>query len=191
MADEVNQRLVSFDDEPLVLVNEDDEILGYLDKASAHRGSGVLHRAFSIFLFRSDGSLIIQRRAEGKPLWPGYWSNTCCSHPRRGEAMETAAQRRLQEELGVACDLSFLYRFRYQAQYDADGAEHELCSVYAGRTDAPLRINRTEIAETREIRPDALDRALAGDPESYTPWFRMEWQRIRAAHADWIDDSPR
>ena len=130
---EPNNRVVSSDDELLILVDREDREIGFLAKADAHRGRGTLHRAFSLFVFNPAGHLLLQQRTGGKRLWPGYWSNTCCSHPRRGEKMDIAVRRRLQEELGLRAELGFLFKFRYQAQYDAQGAEHELCWVYAGR----------------------------------------------------------
>ncbi len=176
-------RIVSFDDEPLVLVDEEDRDIGYLDKAAAHQGHGVLHRAFSLFIFNARGELLLQRRAAGKRLWPGFWSNTCCSHPRRGETLEQAIHRRLEEELGLSTPLQFLFKFQYQAQYDAQGAEHELCSVYAGRSDGKAKVNVNEISALRYIAPDALDAEMAARPETFTPWFKIEWARIRRDHA--------
>lgn len=173
--------VVSFDDEAIVLVDAQDNEIGYLSKADAHRGKGRLHRAFSIFIFDQDGRLLIQRRASGKRLWPRYWSNTCCSHPRRGEAMETAVHRRLREELGLSCTLDFLFKFHYEAQFDAEGAENELCWVYAGRTGQTPRINRHEIAEVCYVEPRALDFQMNDPTRQFTPWFRLEWSRIRAA----------
>jgi isopentenyl-diphosphate Delta-isomerase len=177
------ERVVSFDDEPLVLVDADDRELGFLDKAAAHRGHGILHRAFSLFIFNARGELLLQQRAPGKRLWPGFWSNTCCSHPRRGETLDQAIHRRLDEELGLKCPLEFLFKFQYQAQFDADGAEHELCSVYAGRSDLRPTVNVNEISGLRYIAPDALDAEMAANPGAFTPWFKMEWERIRRDHA--------
>lgn len=178
-----SKSVVSFQDEPLVLVDEHDRETGFLDKASAHHGQGILHRAFSLFVFNADGELLLQQRARGKRLWPGYWSNTCCSHPRRGETMETAVHRRLGEELGMQCEFQFQFKFQYQAQFDAEGAEHELCWVYAGRTEAEPVANVLEIAALRYVAPDALDREIAAHPERFTPWFKIEWDRLRREHA--------
>jgi len=175
--------VVSFHDEPLVLVDEHDREMGFLDKASAHLGQGVLHRAFSLFIFNSAGALLLQQRASGKRLWPGYWSNTCCSHPRRGEGMDKAVHRRLGEELGLACELHFQFKFQYQAQFDDEGAEHELCWVYAGRCDEAPVVNVNEIAAVRYVSPDALDEEIAARPEHFTPWFKIEWERLRKEHA--------
>lgn len=172
-------RIVSFDDEPLVLVDASDREIGFLDKAAAHRGKGTLHRAFSLFIFNAHGELLLTQRAPNKRLWGGYWSNSCCSHPRRGETIESAIHRRLDEELGLKTPLQFLFKFEYQAQFDADGAEHELCWVYAGRCEAAPRVNPTEISGMRYVAPAALDAEIAAEPEVFTPWFKLEWARIR------------
>jgi len=177
--------VVSFDDEPLILVDSDDNVLGYKPKAEAHRGEGVLHRAFSIFLFNSAGEVLLQQRNAAKQLWGGYWSNSCCSHPRRGESVTEAANRRLQEELDIDTPLTFLYRFEYHARFGDIGSEHELCWVFAACSDAPVAVNANEISECRFVPPAELDHALEHDPDSYTPWLKMEWPRIRAAH--WPD----
>ena len=174
--------VVSFDDEPLILVDEQDRELGFLDKAAAHKGSGVLHRAFSVFVFNSDGEMLLQQRALGKRLWGGYWSNACCSHPRRGETVDAASVRRLGEELGLNCPLQYLFKFEYQAQFDDDGAEHELCWVYAGRSDQGPRANVNEIAAFRYLAPAALDEEMAANPAAFTPWFKIEWARIQRNH---------
>jgi isopentenyl-diphosphate Delta-isomerase len=184
---EPDGRVVSHDDEQLILVDGDDREIGFLRKADAHLGSGTLHRAFSLFVFNSAGELLLQQRANGKRLWPGYWSNTCCSHPRRGETMQRAIHRRLREELGLQAELEFLFKFQYQSQYDAGGAEHELCSVYAGRSNARPRANVREVAAWRYATPQALQAEIACAPESFTPWFKMEWTRIVRAHSGVFD----
>jgi isopentenyl-diphosphate delta-isomerase len=177
-----DNRVVSSDDEQLILVDRDDREVGFLAKADAHAGRGTLHRAFSLFVFNSAGELLVQRRAQGKRLWPGYWSNTCCSHPRRGENMDSAIRRRLLEEFGLMAELEFLFKFQYQMQYDAQGAEHELCWVYAGRSaERPLE-NVNEIAAWRYVTPQALQAEITCAPETFTPWFKLAWARIVRAH---------
>ncbi len=149
--------------EPLILVDEADREVGYLSKERCHEGRGVLHRAFSLLIFNDRGELLLQRRAAAKRLWPHYWSNSCCSHPRRTESMETAIHRRLHEELGLACPLRFLFKFQYQAQFDNVGAEHELCSVFIGPQHRP------------GARRPQRDRGLAlGEPGG------AAWRRCRA-----------
>ncbi len=179
-----SQEIVSFNDEALVLVDEFDQAIGFLDKASAHVGQGQLHRAFSLFVFNLQGQLLLQQRAASKRLWPGYWSNTCCSHPRQGERLDQAIQRRLREELGLSCEFQFLFKFQYQAQFDANGAEHELCSVYAGYSVVTPILNRNEVAALRYVSPQALDQEITEQPQCFTPWFKIEWERLRREHAE-------
>lgn len=164
----------------LILVDASDAIVGHDTKAACHAGPGKLHRAFSVFLFNASGEVLLQRRSAKKPLWPLFWSNACCSHPRRGESVEAAAQRRLGEELGCATSLRFLFKFLYQAPFGEAGSEHELCHVFEGRYDGETPFNPDEISELRWMKPEALDHELAKRPEHYTPWLRMEWERMRA-----------
>lgn len=173
---------ISADSESLILVDESDREVGHLSKELCHSGRGVLHRAFSLLIFNEAGELLIQRRSQAKRLWPLHWSNSCCSHPRRNEPIEAAAQRRLHEELGIRCPLKFLFKFRYQAQYDHAGAENELCSVYFGRYSGPLKVNRSEVEGWRWIALDPLEEELARRPDQFTPWFLLEWERIRRDH---------
>ncbi|NKI36276.1 isopentenyl-diphosphate Delta-isomerase [Wenzhouxiangella sp. XN79A] len=178
---------VSFDDEPLILVDENDNEIGHRDKVDCHTGHGTLHRAFSVFLFDAQGRVLLQRRANAKPLWPLYWSNSCCSHPRRGESLEFATARRMREELGLESELEHLYSFIYQADFEDRGAEHEYCHVYIGRAHGKIEVHPDEIAEWRWIEPDALDAELAAHPERFTPWFKMEWLELRTTYADRVE----
>ncbi|MDZ7644438.1 MAG: isopentenyl-diphosphate Delta-isomerase [Woeseiaceae bacterium] len=171
--------IVSSDEEELILVDADDRETGSLSKAECHDGAGILHRAFSVFVFNSRGELLLQQRAGGKRLWPLYWSNSCCSHPRKGEEMAVATERRLQQELGLSATLEFVYKFSYQARYGDIGAEHELCWVYLGRTDGPVVPNANEIAAVRFVGQGELATELAQHGDRFTPWFRLEWQRCR------------
>lgn len=175
----MNNQTVSFDDEKLILVDEDDNILGYKDKLESHRGDGVLHRAFSVFIFNDAGDVLMQKRHPDKMLWGNFWSNSCCSHPRQGESYEIATQRRIKEELGITTPLVFLYQFQYQAKFKNIGSENELCSVYVGRSNDPITVNPTEIADWKFIPPEELDADVDANPDQYTPWFKMEWQQIR------------
>lgn len=170
--------VVSSEADTLILVDGNDVQTGTLSKAACHDGIGQRHRAFSLFIFSPAGEVLLQRRAAGKRLWPLFWSNSCCSHPRAGEELVVAAGRRLHEELGLTATLEYLYRFEYVARYGDLGSEHELCSVFAGQTDATPAVNDTEIADWRWVAPDALSSELAQDPDRFTPWFQLEWQHI-------------
>lgn len=175
------ERVVSSDSESLILVDDQDRQIGTASKGGAHDGAGILHRAFSVFLFDRAGRLLIQQRSENKRLWPLYWANSCCSHPREGESMAIATQRRMQEELGVTSDLEFVYKFRYQAHYLDLGSEHELCSVFVGSIDPDqVRPNPSEVASWRFVTQAESDE-LVTDPDSKAaPWFKLEWQRLRS-----------
>lgn len=175
---------VSSESEQLVLVDENDNEIGTISKADAHDANGTLHRAFSLFIFNGSGELLLQQRSPEKRLWGGYWSNSCCSHPRAGEDMDEAVHRRLEQELGMSADLEFVYKFAYHARYDDEGSENEFCWVYLGRTADRVIPNETEIAATRSLAADELDAELARRPDQFTPWFKLEWQRLREEHAE-------
>lgn len=183
MLQNTHSEIVSDNSETLILVDAQDNVLGHLDKASCHNSDGVLHRAFSLFVFNQDGHLLIQRRAPNKRLWPNYWANSCCSHPRQGESLDVAVQRRCQQELGFVTPMQFLYKFEYSARYDRQGSEHELCSVFIGRFDGQPNINISEIGEWQWIDQVTLEKNLAEPNSNYTPWFKLEWQHLCAEFA--------
>ncbi len=131
----------------LIKVNEHDEVLGPETRDACHSGTGVLHRAFSIYIFDGHGRLLLQRRSARKQLWPLHWSNSCCSHPRWGEEIAAAAERRLAEEVGIRTTLRPLFKFQYQAQFGERGAEHEVCTVFAGVADAVGTVDPGEVAD--------------------------------------------
>ena len=172
--------VVSSEEEPLILVDEADREIGHLSKGACHDGEGVLHRAFSLFIFSPSGELLLQQRSPEKRLWPLFWSNSCCSHPRRGETMEVSTERRLAQELGMASDVHHLFTFQYQAPYLDLGSENEVCWVFAGLSGQPPRPNIHEIADVRWIAAEDLDREFLTQPEVFTPWFAREWPRVRA-----------
>jgi isopentenyl-diphosphate Delta-isomerase len=173
----------SADPDALILVDAADQNVGYLSKELCHEGRGVLHRAFSLLIFNDYGELLIQQRAASKRLWPLYWSNSVCSHPRAVESLEAATRRRLSEELGISCPLQYLFKFQYQAQFDATGAEHELCSVFIGRSGDRIKVNSDEIHDWRWISPGALQREIAAEgSQRFTPWFMLEWVQTWRDH---------
>ncbi len=172
-------RIVSSESEELILVDHDDREIGTLSKALCHDGDGVLHRAFSLFLFNEAGELLLQQRAPAKRLWGGYWSNSCCSHPRRGESLATATSRRLSDELNFETALEHVYSFCYQASFGEAGSENELCHVYLGRAAEEILPNGSEIASIRFVSAAALDAEFHATPEHFTPWFTKEWQELK------------
>ena len=182
-----HHRIVSSESEELILVDRNDREIGSVSKADAHDGDGVLHRAFSLFLFNDDGELLLQQRAPGKRLWGGYWSNSCCSHPRLGESLEVATRRRLCDELNFETALEHIYWFCYQASFDASGSEHELCHVYLGRASDDVQANDSEIAAVRYLSPAALDAEFEAAPGRFTPWFRQEWQELKGRYREQLE----
>lgn len=169
-------------DDLLILVDERDQVIGYETKELCHDGEGLLHRAFSILIFNAKNELLVQKRSAGKRLWPLFWSNSVCSHPRKDDDCLDAAQRRLGEELGLNATLKYLFKFQYQARFMDAGSENEVCYVYVGRNNGIVRVNRDEVADWKYMDLEELDRAIATRPELYTPWFKMEWERLRWNH---------
>ena len=178
-----HHRVVSSESEELILVDAGDNEIGYRSKADCHNGDGILHRAFSLFLFDDNGKLLLQQRGAEKRLWPMYWSNSCCSHPRRGETMEIATMRRLGDELNIAAELEYVYHFSYQAKFSEAGSENELCHVFLGKIKGEVIPNDSEIESIRYISADDLDRELAEYPDRFTPWFKSEWSTLRGEYA--------
>lgn len=155
----------------VVLVDENDNEIGYLDKLEAHE-KGMLHRAFSVLIFNSAGDLLLQKRAAGKYHSAGLWTNSCCSHPMPNERMADAVQRRLKEEMGLTCDTNFLYKFKYRAPLDNNLVEHEMDYVFTGTCDQTPVIDVHEVSEWKfaslaEIRSD-----MGRQPDQYTFWFK-------------------
>lgn len=173
---------VSFDDEMLIVVDQDDNIIDYKDKITCHLGEAILHRAFSIFIFNDEGQLLLQQRSDQKMLWPLIWSNSCCSHPRKGETLEVATHRRLREELGIDTELQHLFTFQYSAKWKDVGSEREMCAVYIGKSNKSPTVNANEIAAWKYIDMDELEREIAANSEMYSPWMRMELERMKRDH---------
>lgn len=182
--DLIMNNVVSYDNENLIIVDLHDNEIGTLNKFECHQKSGVLHRAFSIFLFNEQGQLLVQKRSIQKKLWPSFWSNSCCSHPRQGEDILEAAKRRLNDELGLGeVKLEFVYKFSYEAAYKDIGSENELCSVFLGVIDQKVNVNCNEIEEIRYINTSDLLSDMDARTD-YTPWFIMEWKTLTSQYTN-------
>lgn len=156
--------------EQVILVDDHDREIGLMDKMEAHR-KGLLHRAFSIFLFNTDGDLLIQQRALNKYHSGGLWTNACCSHPRAAETIEQAACRRLMEEMGMRAEMKRAFHFMYRAELDHELIEHELDHVLIGVTDSLPEPDPKEVAGFRYVSIDLLQSEMAEAPEQFTAWF--------------------
>ncbi|MBS3051403.1 MAG: isopentenyl-diphosphate Delta-isomerase [Candidatus Aenigmarchaeota archaeon] len=164
--------------EEVILVDSEDNEVGLKEKFETHRNPVPLHRAFSVFVLNNKDQLLITKRSLHKKTWPGFWSNTCCSHPRSGEPVELAGQRRVEEELGFACKPDFLFKFEYSAKYDDEWGENELDHVFVGYYDGPVKPNEDEIDEFKWIDLGELRADMEKNPGKYTPWFKLCFRRF-------------
>lgn len=157
--------------ERVVLVDENDSEIGIGAKLDTHQ-RGVLHRAFSIFLFDAEGRTLVQRRAPHKYHSGGKWANTCCGHPRPGEAIGPAAHRRLGEELGMSAVLEPAFLARYRAELDGEMIENELVHVFCGKAQQLPVPNPDEATDTRFISMQALKAGTGLPKDCQTAWLR-------------------
>ncbi|MDH6253215.1 isopentenyl-diphosphate delta-isomerase [Chryseobacterium sp. H1D6B] len=159
-------------EEFVVLVTPEDHVLGLMEKQQAHI-NGLLHRAFSIFLFNTKGEMLLQKRASAKYHSPNQWTNAVCSHPRNGESYLDGAKRRLDEELGIQTDLSEKFNFIYKADVGGNLWEHELDHVFTGIYENSFNLNTDEVEEVRYISIEDLNKEIAEHPENFTEWFKI------------------
>ncbi|WP_432712040.1 isopentenyl-diphosphate Delta-isomerase [Pedobacter sp.] len=159
-------------EEQVILVDQDDQQIGVMEKMKAHY-SGSLHRAFSVFIFNTKGELLLQQRALNKYHSPGLWTNSCCSHPRPGEKTLDAAHRRLEEEMGLNCLLTYGFHFTYQASFSNELIEHEFDHVFFGLTDLMPVPNADEVASFKYINLESLAVELQQSPTNYSAWLNI------------------
>lgn len=158
--------------EEVILVNKEDQPIGQMEKMEAHQ-KGLLHRAFSVLIFNSSEQVLLQKRASSKYHSGGLWTNTCCSHPRPGETVLDAANRRLMEEMGMTADLTERFHFIYKTDLDNDLVEHELDHVLVGQSDDLPKLNSDEAEDFKYIDLETLKEELKSSPENYTVWFKI------------------
>ena len=170
-------------EEKVILVDREDNECGVMEKMEAHR-NGVLHRAFSIFIFNSKGRLILQQRAKQKYHSGKLWTNTCCSHQRPGESTLEAAERRLREEMGFTTPLEMAFTHLYRAELDNSLIEHDLDHVLIGYYDGPIIFNHDEVMATCFLSPKTIEEQLITSPEKFTAWFRILFPRLK----EWMEN---
>ncbi len=175
--DEIKARFAPGEaDVEVEVVDEEGRVLGTAGKLEAHYPPGILHRAFSLFLFDDDGNMLLQRRAATKYHSPLLMTNATCSHPFPGEPVADAVRRRAKEELGATVsDLEELGIVIYQVFDERTGlAEYEYNHVYAGRVERDtLDLNPKEVAEVVFVSPEELAELRAQEP--MTQWFNHVW----------------
>ena len=164
--------------EHVILVNELDEQIGTLEKIKAHE-LGLLHRAFSVFIFNDKGEMLLQQRALSKYHSGGLWTNSCCSHPRPNEQSLDAAVRRLQEELGFTTPLKKIFDFQYNAPFDNGLTEHEFDHVFAGNFTGKITPNCDEVQDFIYLPIDEIEISITQNPDEYTAWFCIAFPKVK------------
>lgn len=157
--------------ETVVLVNEQDEVIGSMEKMEAHR-KGVLHRAFSVFIHQ-NGKILLQQRSLNKYHSSGLWTNTCCSHPRIDESLAQAGNRRLKEEMGIDCVVKPHFHFIYKAHLDSSLIENELDYVLFGTYNGEVQPNPDEVMDYKWIDWNEFVQDITQTPERYTAWLQI------------------
>lgn len=165
-------------EEKVVLVNPNDDVMGVMEKMQAHQ-NGLLHRAFSVFLFNQEGKMLLQQRSATKYHSPDKWTNACCSHPRENETYLDGAKRRIREELGITCELEEKFHFIYKADVGQGLWEHELDHVFIGTYNGEYQLNPDEVSAIRFVTMEELDEEIANKPELFTEWFKIIWDEYR------------
>jgi len=146
--------------------------IGLMPKLEAHQ-KGILHRAFSIFVFNDNNEMMLQQRALNKYHSPGLWTNTCCSHQRDGETSLEAGKRRLEEEMGFITPLKETDSFIYKAPFDNGLTEHELDHILVGNYNGVPEINQAEVASWKWMTLEQIQKDMQINPDDYTAWFKI------------------
>ncbi len=171
--------------EKVILVDEKDNELGVMDKMEAHM-QPTLHRAFSVFLVNDKNEVLLQKRAIEKYHCGGMWTNTCCSHPRPGEDVKVAANRRLEEEMGINCVIVKIFDFIYEAKLPNGLYEYEFDHVFWGSFSGIPNINTAEVEDWKYMNFDDLEQDVTENPENYTPWFKIILKELKASKNKYI-----
>jgi isopentenyl-diphosphate Delta-isomerase len=167
-------------EQQVILVNAQDEEIGLMEKMEAHR-KGLLHRAFSVFIFDKNGKMLLQQRAGQKYHGGLLWTNACCSHPFPGERVEDAANRRLQEELGFATPLRKIFSFTYKAAVENGLVEHEFDHVFVGEYEGEINPDNLEVTDYAYYNMEELKSRIEAEPSLFTSWFQLAFPQIQ----DW------
>ena len=166
----------------VILVNEQDIALGNMDKMQAHE-KGLLHRAFSIFIFNKKGDMLLQQRAQAKYHSAGLWTNACCSHPEPGEITAAAAHRRLKEEMGFNTNLTEAFSFVYKTAFENGLTEYEFDHVFIGSYDSQVIPDEKEVKDYSYTSMNNIRSGLQTHPHKYTSWFKIAFPKLEDYHA--------
>ncbi len=163
----------------LLLVTEQDDVIGRAEKLRAHQNGGLLHRAFSVLIFNAHGDWLLQQRAPGKYHSGGLWTNACCGHPTRPTHTGQQAEQRLEEEMGFTVPLTPFFAFTYHAHLPNGLTEHEFDHVFTGQYNGPIPFNPAEVMGVRWISPADLRQEMTNVPESFTVWFKLLMEEMK------------
>ena len=163
--------------EKVILVDDTDREVGVMEKMEAHE-KGLLHRAFSVFIYNAKGEMLLQQRSAGKYHSPDLWTNACCSHPHPGEETLTAAQRRLYEEMGLRTELQFKTTFIYRSEFSNGLTEYELDHVFTGISEEQPQVNPEEAQAFKWLKPESIKDLIHNEPDQFTTWFRIAMDKI-------------
>jgi isopentenyl-diphosphate delta-isomerase len=164
--------------EQVILVDENDQQIGLMEKMAAHE-QALLHRAFSVFIFNSEGKMLLQQRALNKYHSGGLWTNACCSHPRSNENVIDAATRRLHEEMGFVTPIQPAFQFTYKTVFDNGLTEHEFDHVFIGTYDGEININPDEVENYGYGLVEDIELDIQQYPSIYTEWFKIAFPKVK------------
>jgi len=169
---------ISMEQERVILVNEQDEQIGLMEKLKAHQ-TGALHRAVSVFIFNKTGELLLQKRASIKYHGANLWTNTCCTHPRDEETNEACAHRRLREEMGFDTELEERFSFLYKSEVENGLIENELDHVFFGVYDGKIKLNPEEVEDCIFVPLGNVSKDADQHPERFSIWFRIILEKFK------------
>lgn len=161
----------------VILVDEYDEPVGSMEKMEVHQ-KALLHRAFSVFIFNKKNEMLLHKRARKKYHSAGLWTNACCSHPSPGEKTLAAAEKRLQEEMGISTVLKKAFDFTYKADFENGLTEYEFDHVFVGEYDGPVMPNTDEVSDYCFMTLESIKNSILTNPEKYTAWFKIAFPKI-------------
>ncbi len=168
----------------LILVNTKDEPVGKMEKMKVHQ-LGLLHRAYSVFIFDDQGRMLLQKRAKEKYHGGGLWTNACCSHPGENDSIQQAAEKRLLEELGFTTSLLKAFEFTYQARVENSLTENEYDHVFVGKYDGLIVPKRTEVEDYKYCHMVNIDADIKLKPDHFTSWFKIAFPKMKS----WVEEN--
>ena len=171
----------------VILVDENDKEVGIEEKIKAHEGGGKLHRAFSIFVFNSEGKMLLQKRAKTKYHSGGLWTNACCSHPSPEKSLSVMVHKRLKEEMGFDCELEEVFSFKYKIHFDNGLTEWEYDHVFIGEFNGEIKPNQKEVSEWKWVDLKELQKDVNKQPQNYAYWFKIALNRVIACYNNFKD----